>query len=249
VVLIDDISACLYDLNGYMCGNLSLRGRQTARAVVAWLMIFLFPLSLMAGDTPAAVLHSKGGVWVNGSDAVDSTSIFPGDLLETKPGFFANLDSEGSSILIQPESILKFQSNFVDLEHGNISVGTSSSTAVHVNCYEIDPVNPGRTEYDVKDTNGTIEIAARKGELNIRVAGNLQKASKGSASSRSGIVHEGQQEIRKESDCGEGPKPPGAGHAFPAKWVEIGAAAGGAIALCLVFCKSSSPSSISPADP
>jgi hypothetical protein len=231
-----------------MCAIFSPTSRQV-RGVVAWLVIVLFPLSLIAGDTPAAVLHSKGGVWVNDAEAVDSTSIFPGDRLETKPGFFANLDSEGSSVLIQPESILKFQGNFVDLEHGNIALGTSSSIAVHVNCYEIDPVSGGRTEYDVKDTNGTIEIAARKGELNIRQVGRLPKASKGSVSLRSAIVHEGQQEIRKESDCGAGPNPPAAGNAFPTKWMEIGAAAGGALALCLVFCKGSPPSSISPTDP
>jgi hypothetical protein len=66
-------------------------------------MVVLCPLSLVAADTSSAIVHSKGGVWINGAEAVDSTSVFPGDLLETKPGFVANLDAEGSSVLIQPE--------------------------------------------------------------------------------------------------------------------------------------------------
>jgi len=72
-------------------------------------MIILFPLSLMAADTGSAILRSTGGVWVNGMEVADSSAVFPGDLLETKPGFIANLDAEGSSILIQGESVVKFQ--------------------------------------------------------------------------------------------------------------------------------------------
>jgi hypothetical protein len=78
------------------------------RSFLSGIMIILFPLPLLAADAGSAVMHSTGGVWVNGAEVADSTSIFPGDVLETKPGFVANLDSEGSSVLIRPESIVKF---------------------------------------------------------------------------------------------------------------------------------------------
>ncbi|MGB9284136.1 MAG: hypothetical protein WCB59_08965, partial [Candidatus Sulfotelmatobacter sp.] len=61
----------------------------------------MFPLSLSAGDTGSAILHSEGGVWLNGMEMSGSAAIFPGDSVETKPGFVANLDAEGSSVLIQ----------------------------------------------------------------------------------------------------------------------------------------------------
>ncbi|MGB7866623.1 MAG: hypothetical protein WCF74_24755, partial [Candidatus Sulfotelmatobacter sp.] len=89
-------------------------------------MIILFPLSLMAADTGSAILRGTGGVWVNGVEAADSIAVFPGDSLETKPGFIANLDAEGSSILIQGESVVKFQGSYLVLEHGSVSVGTST---------------------------------------------------------------------------------------------------------------------------
>jgi len=66
----------------------------------------------MAADTGSAILRSTGGVWVNGMEVADSSAVFPGDLLETKPGFIANLDAEGSSILIQGESVVKFSRQF-----------------------------------------------------------------------------------------------------------------------------------------
>jgi hypothetical protein len=222
---------------------------KATRHFISLLMIVLLPLSSMAADTGAAVLHSKGGVWVNGAEAVDSTSIFPGDLVETKPGFVADLDSQGSSVLIQPESILKFQGSFIALEHGTISVGTSTSLSVHVNCLEIEPITSERTQYDVKDTTGTVQVSAIKSDVKFTQTGKLQKSSKPGALVRSAIVHEGEQAKHEEWACGASPQPPGAGNSFPTKWIAIGAAAGGAIAVCLVFCKGSSPSDVSPDSP
>jgi hypothetical protein len=228
-----------------------IRAREVSgtRYLFSWVMIVLFPLRLVAGDTTAALVHGKGGVWVNGAEATDSTSIFPGDLVETRPGFVANLDAEGSSVLIQSESIVKFQGNFLVLEHGSVSVGTSTSFSVHVNCIKVEPVNTGRTQYDVTDTTGTVQVDAKKSDVNITQTGGLQKTSKQSAVLASAIVREGEEAKRNESAaCGAAERAPVAGHSN-AKWIEIGGGAAGAVALCLVFCKSSPTTSVSPSDP
>src|SRR5580693_8914166 len=122
-----------------------------SRNFVYQMMVVLLPLQLLAADTGSAVVHSKGGVWVNGAEVADSTAIFPGDLLETKPGSVANLDAEGSSILIQPESVVKSQGSFLSLEHGGVSVGTSTSMSVRVNCIKVEPASKAWTQYDVAD--------------------------------------------------------------------------------------------------
>jgi hypothetical protein len=220
------------------------------RNFLCWVMVVLFPLSLPAADTGSAIVHSKGGVWVNGAEVVDSTSIFPGDLLETRPGFVANLDTEGSSILIQPESIVKFQGNFLSLEHGSISVGTSTSMSVHVNCIAVEPTSNERTQYDVTDVNGTVQVAARKNDVNITQGGVLRKASEGTGSSQSTTVHEGQQAMREEAAaCGAAPRPGGAGNALNTKWLEVGGAGVGVTVLCVLLCRCASPSSVSPSQP
>lgn len=227
----------------------SVSGR---RNFLSWAMIVLFPLSLVAADTgAAAVVHSKGGVWVNGAEVVDSTAIFPGDLLQTKPGFVANIDIEGSSVLIQSESVVKFQGNFLILEHGSVSVGTSTSLSVHVNCIEVVPVTSERTQYDVTDIIGRVEVAAIKSDVNIKQSGILQKASKEGASSQPATVREGQQAKRDESEiCGAAPRPGSAGNSLNTKWIEIGGATGaGGLLLCLIFCRGSGASSVSPSQP
>ncbi len=203
------------------------------RNFLSWAMLALFPLSLVAADTGAAVVHNKGGVWVNGAEVVDSTVIFPGDLLQTKPGFVANIDIEGSSVLIQSESVVKFQGNFLILEHGSVSVGTSTSLSVHVNCIEVVPVTSERTQYDVTDIIGRVEVAALKSDVNIKQSGILQKASKEGESSQPATVREGQQAKRYESEiCGAAPRPGSAGNGLNTKWVEIGGAAGAGACCC-----------------
>jgi hypothetical protein len=229
--------------------SLGMRG-PASRNLLSWVMIVLFPLSLQAADTGSAILHGTGGVFVNGSEVGDSTVIFPGDALETKAGFVANLDAEGSSILIQPESIIKFERNFLTLEHGGVSVGTSTLMSVHVNCIKVEPVSPGRTQYDVTDTSGSVHVAAHKSDVNITQGGALRKAS-AEKSSGSSSVHEGQEATRDESTaCGTPARPEAAGHGLNTKWLEAaGGAGGGALILCVLLCKGSPSSSISPVQP
>lgn len=224
------------------------------RKCVGWMMVFLCPFSLVAADTGSAVLHSEGGVWVNGFEIAGSSVVFPGDLLETKPGFVANLDAEGSSVLVQPESVVKFQGTFLSLEHGSVSVGTSTSMSVHVSCIKVEPVSSERTQYDVANVSGTVQIAAHKNDVNITVAGVggiSQKTNPQGGSALSSVVHEGQQATREESvACGAAPRPGSAGNGLNTKWLEIGGGVGvGVIVLCLLLCRGTGPSSVSPSNP
>lgn len=196
------------------------------------------------------MLHSDGGVWVNGQEIATSTAIFPGDLIETKPGFVANLDADGSAVLIQPESIVKFQGNFLDLEHGSVAVGTSTSMSVHVNCIKVEPVSTDRTQYDVADVSGTVQVVAHRNDVNIRGGANLKKPTNDENSQAT--VHEGHESSRDETViCGAPLRPETAGTGLNTKWLEIGGGAGGAILLCILLCKSSNHggASVSPSTP
>jgi hypothetical protein len=214
-------------------------------------MVLLCPLSLAAADTGSAVLHSDGGVWVNGLEVTGSTAVLPGDVLETKPGFVASLDADGSSVLIQPESVVEFHGTFLTLEHGSVSVGTSTLLSVHVNCIKVEPLSGERTQYDVADVSGTVEVAARKNDVNITQGGALRKTTPESSSSQSATVHEGQHATRDESAiCGAAERPESAGHGLNTKWLEIGGGAGGGVLLlCLLLCKGSGRTNVSPAQP
>jgi hypothetical protein len=227
-------------------------GVSVIRKFVGWMMVILCPLSLTAADTGSAVLHSEGGVWVNGIEISGSTVVFAGDLLETKPGFVANLDAEGSSVVVQPESVVKFQGTFLSLEHGSVSVGTSTSMSVHVSCIKIEPVSSERTQYDVADISGAVQVAARKNDVNLTQGGVLQKTQAQAGSPPSSVVHEGQQVTRDETTaCGAAPRPGTVSNGLNTRWLEVGGGiVGGVIVLCILLCKGSgSSSSVSPSTP
>jgi len=209
----------------------------TLRNLVCWALSVTFPLSLMAADTGSAILHSTGGVWINGTAAPDSTAVVAGDLLETKPGSVANLDADGSAVLIQSESIVKFNGDSLTLEHGSVSVGTSKSMSVHIDCIRVVPISNEWTQYDVTDVDGIVHVAAHKKDVNIQLAASVRKPSPEGAASQSGTVHEGEQATRAQSEaCGT--ERPNQGTNSPnKKWIEIGAGTGGGvIILCLLLC-------------
>jgi len=214
------------------------------RCIVCWAMAAILPSSLLgqsgagqtgstpsgAGQSVSAILHTQGGVWVNGYEARDSTAIFPGDLLETKPGYAANLSLDGTSVLVQAESVAKFQGDLLVLDHGSVSVGTSRSFKVRVNCITVVPVSNDWTQYDVTDLTGTVQVAARKNDVNIVEEVHFKKASPETEISQGNTVHEGQQSSADESQvCGAAPRPTGAGSMLSPKWIAAGAAGAGVL--------------------
>ena len=212
-------------------------------------ILALCPVTLFAEGTNSAIIHSKGGVRVNGSEVADASTVFAGDSIETKTGFVADLDSEGSSVLIQGESIVKFEGDHLVLEHGSVDVGTSTLMSVYVNCIRVEPISKDRTQYDVTYLTNKVEVAARKKD--VRVKGGVQSVKSGDDSPQSATVHEGEQTSRDDSViCGVAPRPVGAGSGLNTKWLEIGGGGGGgALILCLLLCKGSPPSSMSPSQP
>lgn len=217
------------------------------RGIVCWALILAVPVSVL-GQTPSAILHTQGGVWVNGYEAKDASAIFVGDLVETKAGSSASLTLDGSTVLLQPESVAKLQENLLVLDHGGVSVTTSKSFKVRVNCLTVVPVVNDWTQYDVADVNGTIQVAARKNDVTVSREMAHRKPSPETAASREGVVHEGEQRSYDESQmCGTAPPTAQAGPLVNSKWIVGGAGAGVGILLCVILC--GGHSSISPKNP
>lgn len=223
----------------------------TFRNIFCWVMIVIFPASLLAGDAAPAILHTQGGVLVNGTEAADSTAIMPGDVLETYLGAVANLTTDGSTVVIHEQSIVKYNGDSLSLEHGNVAVGTSKSMSVNIDCLRVVPVSNDWTQYEVTDINGQIRVAAIKLDVNIVRGISVRKPSATGPAAESGTVHEGQQATRDESQaCGVAQAPRGTAGPIQTKWIEIGAAAGGGgILVCLLLCSGKQPPKTSPDSP
>jgi hypothetical protein len=190
-----------------------------------------------SGQTGAAILHAQGGVWVNGYEARDASAIFPGDLLETKPGSAANLSLDGTTVLMQPESVGKLQANLLELDHGSVLVGTSKGFKVRVSCITVVPVLNEWTQYEVTNVNGNVQVTAHKLDVNVERETDHKKPSPDAEASHGTTVHEGEQKSFDRTElCGAAPLPTTASTGLNPKWIAVGAAGAGAL-VCLLVCR------------
>ena len=199
---------------------------------------------------PAAILHSEGGgVWVNGYEAHDSSAVFPGDVIETKTGSSANLSLEGSTVLIAPESVSKFQGDLLELDHGGVSVTTSRTFKVRVNCILVVPVLNQWTQYVVTDLNGTVRVAARKLDVNVEhERRQAQDAPEPQHSEERASVHEGEEKNFDESEVCGSARPTTAAKGISPKWI-AGGAAGAGILIWLLIHGGGNKTPVSPSTP
>jgi ferric-dicitrate binding protein FerR (iron transport regulator) len=225
------------------------------RCFLCWALgLVVVPLSLLGQSVPVqsvpaqppqgqadpaqpagAIIHTQGGVWVNGYEAQDSSAVFPGDLIETKVGFSANLSLDGSTVQLAAESVAKFQGDLLELDHGSVSVVTSKSFKVKVKCIKVIPILNESTHYAVTDVNGTVQVVARKLDVNVEHEGGHTKPSPENEASQKASVHEGEQKNYDESQlCGAAIGPTSPTSSLSPKWI-AGGAAGGGILICLVL--------------
>jgi hypothetical protein len=210
------------------------------RSCLCWTISVLLPLLSMGQALPeksgGAILHTQGGVWVNGYEAHDSSAVFPGDVIETKPDSSANLSLDGSTVLIAPESVSKFQEDVLELDHGGVSVVTSKSFKVRVNCIRVVPVLNEWTQYVVTNLNGTVQVAARKLDVNVEHdRGRGREVPESQPSQERASVHEGEQKSYDESKvCGPGARPTSSWGGISPKWIAAGAAGAGILIWLLI---------------
>jgi hypothetical protein len=209
-------------------------------------MAVILPSSITGQSVPeqaaSAILHTDGGVWVNGYEAHDSSAIFPGDLVETKPNASANLVLDGSTVLLAPETVGKFQGDSFELDHGVVSVVTTKSFRVHVNCIRVVPAANEWTQYVVSDLNGSVQVSAKKLDVTVRHEPGVGKPTVEGAASQGDTVHEGEQKTFDESEiCGARSQPTSAASGISPKWIAAGGGGAGLLICLVLHCFGGSP--------
>jgi hypothetical protein len=135
--------------------------------IMSLLVAIIFPAMLLAADQPAAMLYSHGTALLNGDSIARSSAIFSGDLVQTNADSVANINATGSSVLVLNDSLVQYEGAAVKLEHGAVTISTSKSLATHIGGVTVSPVSAAWTEFEVRDVDGKVQIAARKGDLAI----------------------------------------------------------------------------------
>jgi hypothetical protein len=217
------------------------------RNLVCGVMAVVLPMSLAAQDSARAMLHSDGGVWLNGNPAPNSSAIFPNDLVQTQRATSAKIDAYGSAVAVQPETLVQFGGaepvlEFI-LDHGGLQVDTSNGLRVRVNCMTISPLAQAWTRYDVTDVDGRVTVAAHENNVQIHYAGAGIKQSKQTAYADV-TVHQGEQVTRDET-CGTSARP---GDLIDAKvailnnvWVKGAGIVAIGVLTCWALCRGDDP--------
>lgn len=154
------------------------------RNAVCWLMLAVFPVSLFAADTNAAMLYAKGTTWVNGGTVTDSTAVFPGDLVQTRFDSMANINAAGSNVMVLSDSLVTFNGNTVSIDHGGVSVKTSHGLQTTAYDLTVVPKANTSTEFDVSNDGGKVKIMAMKGDVSITDESGTSVLSQGQQTTR-----------------------------------------------------------------
>jgi hypothetical protein len=142
-------------------------GMSAFRRMVSCLLLLIVPASLFGADSSGAMLYANGAAWLNGSHVPNSSAIFAGDLVQTRSDSAANIHASGSSITVLGDSLVQFEGASLKVEHGGVSVSTSKGVAATAGDVRVAPVSNAWTEFNVIDIDGTVRIAARKGDLSV----------------------------------------------------------------------------------
>lgn len=118
--------------------------------------------------SPAGVVYGDGSVFLDGSQLSNSAPVMTGDVVEIKDAGDAHVEMDGSTAKMQANSIVRFRDGGVVLDQGSVSMGTGRSQKVFARDFEITPVNPDWTLFEVVRTAGLIHISAIKNDVEIR---------------------------------------------------------------------------------
>jgi len=167
-------------------------------------MIVTLPTSLIAQDSSRAILHSNGGVWLNGNPAPNSSAIFLHDLIQTQKERRAKIGADGSAATIQPDTIVEFEGDELVLDHGSLQLNTSRAMRVRVNCLTVIPLTQEWTRYDVTAVDGRVMVVTYDNDVKIHYQDAAVRRSK--LASSDVTVHLGEQ-VTREERCGADSKP------------------------------------------
>jgi len=232
---------------GEKAGLCLLEWRNLVCGVICGVTIMIGPASLWAQTTGGALLYSEGGTWLNGNPAPDTSAIFPDAVIQTQKGHTAKIDANGSTVMIQPETIVQFEGDELVLDHGWLQLNTARQMKVRINCVTVVPLTPDRTQYDVTDIDGKIKVVAYKND--VKIHSTATRRSKQSVSSDF-IVHEGEQSTRGDQ-CGVTVRPSevvdAKGAILNSRWAKSAAGVVVGTLICLGLCHNDDP--VSPSKP
>ena len=224
-------------------------GKSAFRGMVGCVLMVLFPFSLFAADSNAAMLYTNGPAWVNGAHVPrPSSAIFSGDLLQTRSDTVANINQPGSTVRVLADSLVQFEGSSVRIDHGGVTVSTSKGMGTTAGDVKVTPASNVWTEFNVIDVDGTVRISARKGDVTVSDGNHTVTLAQGQETTRDETSDNSSDKSSKKRRKQAAGATPGATGGVLNSPIAIGAAAGAVIGVTTwVLLQPDNPSS--PAKP
>src|SRR5947208_15397803 len=118
------------------------------------MLLAVMPASLLGADSGAAMLYAKGPAWINGTSVPQSSAVFPGDLVQTKPDGVVHITATGSTVLILSDSLVQYEGNVGPVRHGAVSVAATKGRSTRPRQLVVTPGCRGGTDFQVGDVHG-----------------------------------------------------------------------------------------------
>ena len=217
---------------------------KVVRKLVAVLLIVVCPSTFLMAERPSAMLYATGAVTLNGIriPAAKSMSLFAGDRVDTADASVVSINWSGSSLVVDPNSSVQYQSDGFSILKGRARVRMSKGMSAHAGPISV-LLQSDIALFDVSTDGNTILVASREGTLTVTDGIETATLEPGFTA-----------KVSLDSQD-QGPKP-AAGTTGDKKrrkkrliiWIFASAAAGAAIA-CILACGGSSRTPISPEVP
>jgi len=213
--------------------------------MLSCMIVVILSAALFAADQPAAMLYSHGTALLNGNSIARSSALFSGDLVQTNADSVANINATGSSILVLNDSLVQYEGSGLKLEHGGVSISTSKLLPTRVGNVTVSPVSGVWTEFEVRDVDGRVQIAARTGDLSVSDDAGTTTLAQGQETTRDDSQQTEEQKKKKKRVAAA--YVPATGAFFDSPWaIGIGA---GVVATGIVWAVVQGGTPVSPASP
>ncbi|MBI3475240.1 MAG: hypothetical protein HY010_05885 [Acidobacteria bacterium] len=135
--------------------------------VVSMALTLLVPVRLLGQESASGMVYVNGSATVNGTEIPKSVAVFPGDALETKQDASATINTNGSSVMVFSDSLVKYEGPSVGVDRGSVRVNTGSGFEAHACEVKARPVNNTPTQYQFTHTDGHVTVIATKGDVTV----------------------------------------------------------------------------------
>ncbi len=95
---------------------------------------------------------------MNGTRSQEITTLFSGDAIQTAAHSVANVIASGSSVLVMPNTSVKFLGKAVEVIHGAVSIATSEEMSARAYGLTITPAEKKESKFEVVEADDSVVV-------------------------------------------------------------------------------------------